>query len=103
VGDIDALATVEASGYPRAFHIPIRLRSRYLDAPAKDVNVLKLGSAIQYVAQVLRRGTGEFVPGVRFRFRRTGGIRIAPDSFEVTVPSPNGVVDLMPEPLEDGT
>lgn len=92
-GILEANAIVTAPGYPRPYRIPMRLRARYLDLPAREIAVLKLGSALQYVAFVQRRGSPGPLPGTTLEFSRTGGIGVDPDTFAVAVPE-NGFVEL---------
>ena len=100
-GKLAARAVVNAPGYPRAYDIPLRLQARYIDRPPQEVDVLRLGRALQYVVLVHRRGTSEVHPGVQFEFRRRDGIPVDPDTIVIDVP-PSGAFALPIEPLADG-
>ena len=100
VGPISLEAVITAPGYPRSYRINVHQRTQFVDRPARDVTVLRLRPAFQYVGEVTRRGSREVLPGVTVEFRRTGGIPVSP---EVVSPAVNalGLFAITPEPLVD--
>jgi hypothetical protein len=100
-GILEADVEISAPGYPRPYLIPIRVQTQFVDAPAYQVTVLRLGTALQYAVKVLRRGSRVAIPGVEVDFKRVGGIPVEPAEFTQSVPF-HGVIPIQPMPLADG-
>ena len=86
-GQLDGDAIVDAPGFPRQYRIRLHLRAQYLDAPGYETKTLRIGNGLQYLAQVVRRGSTVGLTGVTLEFKRIGGISVQPDSLLIPIPT----------------
>lgn len=99
-GALTADFELDVAGAPRKWLVRQTHKIQYQDGGIRFV-LLNAGRALLYVAQAVRRGTGQAVPGTTIEFARTGGIPVSPDTFTSTVNDAGGFL-LQPEPLADG-
>ncbi|MEX2181706.1 MAG: carboxypeptidase-like regulatory domain-containing protein [Gemmatimonadaceae bacterium] len=103
LGSMEFRITIEGPNLPRPFvREGLGFAPQFADSPLPGVQgVFNIGSALDYVARLERRGVDGPLPGVPATFRRTGGIRTLRDSI-VSVSTVDGLISLDLRPLEEG-
>ena len=86
-GPMEVEYEISAPGRPRTYFVRDTVPLQYRDEPL-FVHLIFVGPG-QYVGEVIRRGTKQYLSGVSVEFVRTGGIQASPDRF-TAVPGENG-------------
>lgn len=81
--------------------VPVRLTTTHKDGEVRFLGRWGVGFNLAYVGEIVRREDYGAMPGVEVEFRRTGGIRVEPDTLTVKTDE-NGRFLLAPRPLEEG-
>jgi hypothetical protein len=103
LGEMTVRLRVSGPGLPRTYsQDSVRIRAMYRDLLPPVQGVYFVGNALPYVARIERRGTRTPWGGIPVTFRRTGGVRTASAAIS-SVSTPEGLVPLRLDPLEQGT
>jgi len=100
-GTFTAEFELDVPGHERKWLVHQTHKLQYTDDGIRFIFLLA-GRTLNYVAQVVRRGTWQAMPGVTVEFTRTGGIPVQPPNFSPPVDPGAGGFQLNPEPLADG-
>jgi 5-hydroxyisourate hydrolase-like protein (transthyretin family) len=101
LGEVRGDMEVRSPTLGRAVQLPdVTLRVEYRDVAPSLGRVWQLGASLQYAGELFERVSRRLVTDATVQFRRTGGIRVQPDTFTVTTDAV-GRFPLVTTPLAD--